>query len=153
MRVFYFEPYDENDSQREGWYIEQGDAPMDCGPFDSKSEATAEMNRLSSLVESPTAGPWVWSDGSSGTMLLRDPGDDDQVELVLQAQRGGWHAPSPPDARLIAAAPELYEAAKNAYALTTRLDGLSPDDASDVETARKGLLRAMRAAGFGERHD
>jgi hypothetical protein len=50
---------------------------------------------------------------------------------------------------LVAAAPALYRAAKVLYGLTGRLEGLSPADESDVDTGRRHILEALRAAGFG----
>lgn len=70
-------------------------------------------------------GPWAWDD--SGLGLLRD-GDD---AIVLRAIQGGDGSP---DARLIAAAPELLEALKAMVR-----------DACYETTGRKASTQAARA--------
>lgn len=44
---------------------------------------------------------------------------------------------------------DLYDALVTVYALTTRIETTNDADASDLETARRQALRALRSAGFG----
>jgi hypothetical protein len=94
----------------------------------------------------PGADSWVQEDrweargsmpGSYGLPTITDD-QGGHIAYVASAEH----------AKVLAAALDLFDAARILYGLTSKLD-LTPTDADDVETGRRQVLRAMRKAGFG----
>jgi hypothetical protein len=78
-----------------------------------------------------TPGPWRWvQDDAETTIDLRGP--DDRDVLSIYESHGGGQRPTEADGHLIAAAPELLAACKNALRL---LDTMANTQAAKVLVA------------------
>lgn len=105
-----------------------------------------------------TPGPWHWliHDHSCASLGVGDdPGMGTPLVMSVspcrscadRARDGEWKwgrctTPSEADARLIAAAPEMYEALHDLIALVETLDGGEHDDAPELIAARAALAKA-----------
>jgi len=86
-----------------------------------------------------TPGPWRLTDGNSDTYECRQIKSADGRSLMGDEQYYPWTPSDIEDWRLIAAAPELLEALKEALSL---IETLTPLDGDTCRKARKAIAKA-----------
>ena len=99
---------------------------------------------------SHTPGPWAWKiEGFDGYKLIAKDGTKVADDGSADGEYGGWmNDPNEPNARLIAAAPDLLDACQ---LIVNAFDVLKPASAARVEPLQINAARAAIAKARGEK--